>query len=539
MESGGTGTARKTLTVSAWTLVSRLTGLMRVVAIGAVLGPTFFANTFLAANSVPNLTYTAMAGPVMALVLVPALVKSLSGAGLEASGMLLARVAGYLLTVATAVAAALALVSPLVAFAVTAGIPDSETREHLWKLTVVVLLFVAPQLICYTVAGIGEAVQQARGRFALAAAAPAVESVGLILTMVLVEIRFDPGRDMLDVSLTMALVLGIGSTLSVALHAAVQVFGCRRAGLPIRVRRGWRSDPATSEVTHRLRRSVMVAALPAVSMFGMLAIAATVPGGVFVFQAGLSVYFVIAALGPRAVTAVAMPGMSAAVDDRPRFGAAWRQALTFAATASLPAGVLLAAFAEPVATTLASGELNDTRTTEWLAACLVVFALAQFANALNQIGRQTLFARLDVRTPRVISTVTLVVRLAVGLASLLLPVGGYRLVGLCVAVLVAEVMAATVGLWRIHRAIRPERLLDLRALRSVALATAAMAPVAAFGSWLVQDRVDDRVAQLVVGLGLGGLAAACFVLALALLTGQLATAKAWTVKARSRLTSRR
>ncbi len=35
-----TNTARNSATVAGWTLVSRVTGLLRVVVIGAVLGPT-------------------------------------------------------------------------------------------------------------------------------------------------------------------------------------------------------------------------------------------------------------------------------------------------------------------------------------------------------------------------------------------------------------------------------------------------------------------------------------------------------------------
>ncbi|HEX2297163.1 MAG TPA: hypothetical protein VHH34_01365, partial [Pseudonocardiaceae bacterium] len=61
----GSSTARNSVIVSAWTLVSRLTGLLRVVVIGAVMGPTFFANIFQAGYVVPNLVYSAIAGPVL------------------------------------------------------------------------------------------------------------------------------------------------------------------------------------------------------------------------------------------------------------------------------------------------------------------------------------------------------------------------------------------------------------------------------------------------------------------------------------------
>lgn len=515
-------TARRSLTVSIWTMVSRITGLLRVVVIGAVLGPTYFANAFLAANSVPNLTYTAMAGPVLALVLVPALVRSLSKAAMAETAGLVAKVTGYLLTVASAAAAALALASPLLAFAVTAGIPDDAVRKHAWQLTILVILFVAPQVICYTLAGIGVAVQQARGRFALAAAAPAFENIGLIATMVIFAMSYSPGVDVMDVSVGMVLLLGVGSTLSVVVHAGAQLFGAHRVGLPIRVSRGWRSDPATAEITQRLRRSVIVAAFPSASVFAMLALAATVPGGTLVFQAGLSVYFVMAALGAKSVTVAALPGMSAAVEqgDTARFGEAWRQALSLAITASLPAACLLLAFAHPVADVLANGKLHNPEILSWLSGCLVVFAVAQLANAVSEISRQALFARLDVHGPRIISTVTLIIRLGFGTASLLLPVGGDRLLGLCGAVLLGEAVAALLALCTIRSAIRPERLIDYKRLGQLGLATLAMLPALALGTWLVGN-VHSQLPRVLVSLGFGLLAMVCFGAVLGRLTGQL------------------
>jgi peptidoglycan biosynthesis protein MviN/MurJ (putative lipid II flippase) len=522
-----TSTARGSITVSIWTMVSRLTGLLRVVVIGAVLGPTYFANAFLSANSVPNLTYTAVAGPVMALVLVPAIVSALSSAGQRATADVVAKVSGYLLTVATAAAAGLALISPLLALAVTAGIPDPSVRTHAWKLTILVVLFVAPQVIGYAVAGIGEAVQQACGRFALASAAPALENFGLIATMGLFALVYPPGVDVMDVSLGMVLLLGIGATLSVALHAGAQVFGAHRVGLPIRLRRGWRSDPTTSEVTRRLRSSVIVAGFPSLSMFAMLALASTVPGGTFVFQTGMSMYFMLAALGPNSVTVAALPGMSAAVEQQnsARYGAAWRQALSFTITASLPATCLLLAFARPVADVLANGKLANPQILGWLTGCLAVFAVAQFANSINVISRQAMFTRFDVRKARTISTVILAVRVAVGGASLLLPVGLYRLLGLCGAVLLGEVVAAVLGLRTIRTAIKPQPLADYRRLGYLGLAVPAMLPALAAGSWLARQQASmhptGRLLEVLIGLVFGGIAIVCFGLVVARLTGQL------------------
>ena len=70
------GTVSDSLSVAVWTLVSRFTGVLRGITIAAVLGATFFANTFQFTNSLPNLVfYGLLAGSMFSSLLVPALVR--------------------------------------------------------------------------------------------------------------------------------------------------------------------------------------------------------------------------------------------------------------------------------------------------------------------------------------------------------------------------------------------------------------------------------------------------------------------------------
>ena len=68
--------AGDSLTVAAWTVVSRVTGLARVAVIGAVLGPTYSGNTYQFTNTLPNLLYYGfLAGGFFSSLLAPALVR--------------------------------------------------------------------------------------------------------------------------------------------------------------------------------------------------------------------------------------------------------------------------------------------------------------------------------------------------------------------------------------------------------------------------------------------------------------------------------
>ena len=504
--------AHNSVTVAAWTLVSRTTGLVRVVVIGAVLGPTFLANTFLTTNSVTYLAYSVIAGPVLAAVVVPAIVHALADRRAGASLLFTRRLSGLLITASGAAALLLLPLSSVLSWVLTLGVPETD-RERARAIALVLLVVGAAQVVLYTVAALGAAAQQARRRYALAAAAPAVENVGLMVTVLVFGAVHRAGADVGDVPFSAVLVLGVGATASVALHAAVQVFGAARAGVSIRPARGWFRDEDVRAVAVRLRGSVVVAAAPAGSFFLLLAYASTLPGGALVFQMAYAVYAVSIALGARAVTTAVLPGMSAAVraDDRPGFADCWRQALTYGVIAGLPPLCVIVTFAEPIARTLAVGELHTGALITALAVCVAVLGVAQVAGGIHEIARQALYAHLDVRGPRVASLVSLATTIACGSVALALPAELPRLTGLTVAVLLADVAAAATVILRLRRAIRPEPVLDVRGTGIAILAGAAMLPVLVTGRLLTGE--DGNGLQVLgVMLPTGGLAVGVFAL---------------------------
>lgn len=501
--------ARNSVTVAGWTLVSRITGLVRLAAIGATLGPTYFANTFATTNTLPNTVYSAIAGQALALVIVPAVVRAIARAGVGEAGVLLGRVAGFLL-VASGTIALLVMVGALgFAWVLTLGIEDVVSRQQAQHATVVLVLLVAPQIVLYTIAALGAAAQQAQRRFALASAAPAVENVVLVATLVAVSAVYGTGHEVGAVPAGLLLLLGVGSTLAVAVHAALQVWGAARVGLLVRPSFRWRSDPEAMEVVRQLRGSISIPVAPAAAHMVLLLLAATVPGGVVVLQLAYAVYVAPTALGARAVSTVVLPGMSAAAQsgDRTGFAAQWRLALSYAAIAGLPPLCLLAVFARPVAEVLAVGELQAESFVDQLAACVTVVAVAQLVAGLHEIGRQALFARKEIGTPRVASLVSLAVTVLVGSSSLLVDDAG-RLVVLSAALLAGDLVAAGTVITRLRAVLTPEPLADRRRIAVAIAAAVAMLPVAWAGWWALRVIGVDGPGDL-------GLLAGCALLALA------------------------
>ncbi|MGH3533538.1 MAG: murein biosynthesis integral membrane protein MurJ [Pseudonocardiaceae bacterium] len=503
-----TTTARNSATVACWTLISRATGLLRVVVIGAVLGPTYFANCFQAGYVVPSIVFTLIAGPVLAMVLVPGVVRAIGVGGLPRAREMLGRVAGWLLAVSSAVVALLVIAAPAVAWTLSLGIPDPVQRGRgLWLTTLLVLL-VAPQILLNCLAYLGMTAQRARGRFALASAAPAVENLVLILTVVLSGWYYGTGLDIDHVPVGLVIVLGVGSTSGVALHAALQLFGAARVGLLTRPSMRWRHDPEAVAVTRRLARSVGVAACPAAAMYVLFALAGSVPGGVFVVQLSYATLFSLSYISARAVSMAALPGLAHAAhrEDGVTFGSAWRQGLSYAVIASLPLLVLLAVLSGPTANILANGELRHAALIGPLATCLAVVAVAQLIGGLCDLGSQALYARLDDRIPRRASEVAFGVTVVVAAGALLVPADGARLVWLVVAILAGELAAAGMVLTRLRRVIQPERFIELRALAGALMATVAMVPVAAAVWWIQHVHNGSQLSNLAV-LTLGGIVA--------------------------------
>ncbi|MDX6282437.1 MAG: putative peptidoglycan lipid flippase, partial [Kribbellaceae bacterium] len=238
--TSASGTARDSVTVGAWTALSRGTGVIRVVVIGAVLGPTFLGNTYQLTNSLPNLIYYGfLAGSLFVSLLVPALVQHIDNNRPKDS----ARVAGGFLGIALVLLGLLApiavlLLPELLRVTSLGGVGLSEVTRDSGQIGVtrLLILLTIPQVFLYAVVGSATAVMYAHRRFALAAAAPLVENLGIILVLILVGMIYGTGKELGAQSTGEVLLLGLGSTAAVAAHAAIQWWGARRAGVLLRPR---------------------------------------------------------------------------------------------------------------------------------------------------------------------------------------------------------------------------------------------------------------------------------------------------------------
>src|ERR1700750_343209 len=107
--------AGDSMIVAAWTMLSRVTGLLRFAVAGAVLGPTFFGNTYQFTNSLPNLVYYGfLAGSLFSSLLVPALVRHIDSGDRRASERVAGGFLGMTLVALVLIAPVAILLGPFV-----------------------------------------------------------------------------------------------------------------------------------------------------------------------------------------------------------------------------------------------------------------------------------------------------------------------------------------------------------------------------------------------------------------------------------------
>lgn len=397
---GAAGVAAASATVAIWTLVSRATGFIRVAVVAGTLGATYLGNTYGATNYLPNLAHELVAGSVLGSLLVPQLVRALDLGGREKAERVAGAYLGVVLAAFAAVAAVVALAAPLILEVFSAGISDRDTASDQQHVGWLLLCLQAWQIPLYGVVQIATAAQTARGRFALAAAAPSIENIGVMAVMVTYAVLYGTGNSVGGVGTGEILLLGGGSTLAVGLHAATQWWGARRAGITLRPRWDVRS-PEIKELLVRARLAFGLSGLSSARTFGALAVANTVPGGVLAFQVGLNFLWLPASLAARPV-AVAIQPVLARLHHRDaarRFREEFVRGMSVVLFLTVPAGLAYIALSEPLAHLVAYAEFDTTQGLALVVATVAGLGLGVVGDSAYILAVYASFARDDAHAP--------------------------------------------------------------------------------------------------------------------------------------------
>jgi putative peptidoglycan lipid II flippase len=398
---GDTGLfARNSVSVVAWTTVSRISGFVRIAVVAAVLGPTYLGNVFQATNNLPMIAYAALTGSLFSSLLVPSLVRHVDTGNRTAAS----RLAGAFLTAALAafgvVCGLLILIAPLILRLLAVGVPDPAAADAQRRAGLVLLLLFVPQMLMYAVVGTAEAVMNAHGRFALPAAAPVLENLGIIATMAVTAFVYGTGDRLAEATTGQLLLLGIGTTSAVALHAAVQWWGARSVGVTLLPRLPWRV-PELRSILRRAVQSLGFSVVDVVQPLGALIVANRVPGGVIAFQLAYNLYSLPPAMGTRPVAVALLPRLARLAEPRDlgRFRDELNRGAALVAFLIVPAAVAYLVLHDLLAGGVTFGQMATPSGRSLVAACVAALALGLLGYSALLLGTYASYARRDARSP--------------------------------------------------------------------------------------------------------------------------------------------
>lgn len=499
---------RNSAVIAVATMVSRVTGLLRVVVTAAVLGPTYFGNVFQTTNLLPYVTYSVLAGSLMSALLVPPLVRAWdqgdSGQAARVAGGFL----GTVLTAGLGLGVLATLAGPILSRPLVAAMRSEDHAAAARHVAFTLLIIVVPQVLLMAVAGVGVAAQNSRNHFALAAMAPTLENLGVITTLGLSGSMFGTGVEVESVTNSHLAFLVVGTTLSVGVHALAQWWGARRAGILIRPRVGWR-DPEVRKILRLVPASIGTTAITAGRFLAASVVASRVQGGVVALQMALNFYNLPVAIGASPVGVAAMPTLARlAHGPSPRgFIEFYNRTLRLAWFLLLPAGAAFVVVANPIARAVAFGEMRSPGAIALIAVSLSALGLAVIGEGTLEITRRACYANRDARRPLSATIIRgCVAIIGFGIATQVDGRSALICIGLTFSV------GDLVSAWWLDRQVRRSSgqanpLAIMRSFLRLGLVSSVMAPLALVAarltSTLVPDGTLDSLSSVTVAAAIG------------------------------------
>ena len=490
-----------TATVTAFTLVSRITGFGRVLAVAAVLGSGLLGDVYQTANLVPNLLFELVAAGVLQAVLVPAFVAARREGGDTELTAAVRATSGVVFVALLGVAALGMLLAPFLARLMIVAEPSTAVAAEKLDVMVPMVLVFVPQLLFYGLAMATSAALHAKGRFVAAAVAPAVNNIVVIVACLLFRAHRGGQVSDLDLTPTSFAIIAVGTTLGVVAYGLTTAFALKWRGI------GWWPtwNPAHAAV-RSMRRHFGWATLSIVGTLVPTAMALALgngaAGGVAVFVYAFAFYALPHALVSVPVATTVSPRVAERWQAGDPVGA--RDAVDSAIGIAVPllvlAGAGMVALAWPVARVAAFGQTASQGLAP-IAHALIAFGPGLLGYGVAFVLTRVLFSIGEVRRASLLmiagaiagSTVMIV-------ASAVMPADD-RAAALAVGYGVAQLITAVLLGRRVHGllgALRPARLarwLGEAALGGV-LAVLAMDEVV---SWFAVNRRASAMAVLVAG----------------------------------------
>jgi putative peptidoglycan lipid II flippase len=479
--------------VSLATLLSRILGFARDMALAWLFGAGMMADAFFAAFRIPSTLRELLGEGALSAAFIPTFTRTATREGPAAAWRLVAAVMGTLMVVLAAVTLLGVLFAPALAGLIAAGFAAEPGKL---ELTARLLRLMFPYIFVVGLAALFMGILNSLRHFLTPALSPTILNVAMLAGI--------------------ALAAHTGSPMPVAAAVLVGGAGQLLLQVPAAWRRGWRPalrfaprDPGVRHIARLMLPGVGGLAITQINVVvGTLLASFLAEGSVSAMTYALRlIQFPIGMIGV-AIATGALPVMSEAVarEAPEELTRALQDSLRLAVFLTLPAMVGLLLFRVPIVAVLFERGAFTRAASTLTAAVLLGYALGLVFYVSNRILAPAFYAMHDTWTP--VSTGMLAVAVNL-LASLLLmrPLGA---AGLALATAIAS--AANFVLLVVRLRQRMGRIGGRAILRGAGTAGLACLPVVAWGllAPLVLDVLAPagtlpRVLRLALHLGGAGL----------------------------------
>ena len=220
------------------TVLSRVTGIARDIALAAALGFFLVSDTYSLGNSLPTIVYILVVGGALNAVFIPQLVRRMESDADDGKAY-----ADRLLTLTGSVLIVLAIGAVIAAPWIVDLYTPADYPQEQFELAVAFARLCLPQIFFYGVYTMLAQVLNSRGKFGAPMFAPIANNIVAIATFALF-IAVAGTSAAADGVLTtgQVLLLGIGTTLGVVVQALILFPVLSRAGYTWRPRFDWRDQ---------------------------------------------------------------------------------------------------------------------------------------------------------------------------------------------------------------------------------------------------------------------------------------------------------
>ena len=403
-------------TVSLFTLVSRITGLVRELLMASTFGASAITDAFNVAFRIPNLFRRLFAEGAFSQAFVPVLAASRTQQGEDATKLVIDRVAtlltwALLLTCALGVAAA-----PILVWVMASGLKQDPRG---FEAAVFMTRWMFPYIGFMSLVALSSGVLNTWRRFAVPAATPVLLNVAMIGAAWL-------GAPWLKTQgIEPIYAMGAGVMIGGALQLAVQIPALLAIGMLPRISMRWSAakdawaDPATKNIAKLMLPALLGVSVAQISLIINTQIASHLtPGSVsWLTYADRLMEFPTAMLGV-AIGVVLTPQLAAAkaANDTDKYTAMLDWGLRIVVLLAVPCAAALLTFAQPLVATLYHYGAFTERDVLQTTSALMGYGAGLVGLVAIKVLAPGFYASQNIKTPVRIAVAVLVITQLLNLA---------------------------------------------------------------------------------------------------------------------------